>query len=207
MSAKPIVPKGDAHAPYRQALASLIGRVQEALKDARPAAEPIKMVLAGGAALNILTGTRATQDVDARFSRRVLFDKDVEVSYRDADGRARVLYLDRNYNDTLGLMHEDAYADSKPVSIPGIDRKIIDVRTLTPLDLAVSKLARFSDQDREDIEVLARNRLIDSASLRRRAEEALGGYVGGLNSVRQSIEIACRAVAAARTRRPRRRAG
>ena len=198
MTAKPLSPKGDGHQEYRQALAVLIDRVQQALKETRSGAEPSKMYLAGGAALNILTGTRATEDVDATFSRRVLFDRDIEISYRDADGRANVLYLDRNYNDTLGLMHEDAYADSKAVSIPGVDRKIIDVRTLAPVDLAVSKLARFSDQDREDIEVLAQNGLIDSVSLKTRAVEALGGYVGNLNSVRQSIEIACRVVDAAR---------
>lgn len=119
----------------------------------------------------------------------------------DADGRGRVLYLDRNYNDTLGLMHEDAYTDSKPVAIPGIDRKILDVRTLAPVDLALSKLSRFSDLDREDIEVLARSGLIDAASLKKRAEEALGGYVGNLKSVRQSLDIACRVVEVARPAR------
>ena len=203
MTAKPLAPKGDDHGEYRRALAALIERVQRALKDLKPGSEPVKMYLAGGAALNILTGARATEDVDATFSRRVLFDGDLEISYRDADGRARVLYLDRNYNDTLGLMHEDAYTDSKPVAIPGIDRKIIDVRTLAPVDLAVSKLSRFSDQDREDIEVLARNGLIDSASLKKRAEEALGGYVGNLNSVRRSLDLACRVVDVARPGRRR----
>ncbi len=66
------------------------------------------------------------------------------------------MYLDRNYNDTLGLLHEDAYADSKPYDIPGIDKELIEVPVLTPVDLAVSKLARISDEDREDIELLAK---------------------------------------------------
>ncbi len=204
MTAKPIAPKGDDHGEYRRALAALIDRVQQALKDIKPGSAPIKMYLAGGAALNLLTGARATEDVDATFSRRVLFDGDIEISYRDAGGRARLLYLDRNYNDRLGLMHEDAYTDSKPVAIPGIDRKIIDVRTLAPVDLAVSKLSRFSDQDREDMEVLARAGLIDSASLRKRGEEALGGYVGNLTSVRLSLDRACRVIEAARPVRRRR---
>jgi hypothetical protein len=67
-----------------------------------------------------------------------------------------------------------------------------------PIDLAVSKLSRFADQDREDILLLAREGLIDSASLRKRAEEALAGYVGDLNSVRNSIAIACRLIESAR---------
>jgi hypothetical protein len=79
----------------------------------------------------------------------------------------------------------------------------IDVRVLAPVDLAVSKLSRFADQDREDILLLAREGLIDPASLRKRAEQALAGYVGDLNSVRNSIDIACRLIESARP--PRRR--
>ncbi|OGA00483.1 MAG: hypothetical protein A2Z64_15175 [Betaproteobacteria bacterium RIFCSPLOWO2_02_67_12] len=154
------------------------------------------MYVAGGAALHLMTGTRVSEDIDAVFSRRILLNDDIQVSYRDADGRARLLYLDRNYNDTLGLLHEDAYEDSRPVTIPGVDPRTIEVRALAPVDLAVTKLARFSEQDRADIELMAKAGLIESASLRKRANEALGGYVGDLDSVRTSIEIACRLVEA-----------
>jgi hypothetical protein len=179
---------------YLSAFAEVLSRVQQTLKGSQPDVFPIRMYVAGGAALHFHTGTRVTEDVDAVFSKRVLFKDDIEVSYRDPDGRARILYLDRNYNDSLGLLHEDAYDDSQPVTIPGVDKRRIDVRVLSPVDLAVSKLSRFADQDREDIEALARRRLIDSASLRKRAEQALGGYVGDLGSVRTSIEIACRLI-------------
>jgi hypothetical protein len=54
---------------------------------------------------------------------------------------SNVHYLDRNYNDTLALLHEDAYSDSIRVSLAGINNKIIEVRVLSPLDLAVSKLS------------------------------------------------------------------
>ncbi len=180
-----------------------MSRIQQALKGSQPDVFPIRMVLAGGAALHLHTGARVTEDVDAVFSKRVLFKEDIEVSYRDPDGRARVLYLDRNYNDTLGLLHEDAYEDSQPVKIPGVDRKLIEVRMLSPVDLAVTKLARFADQDREDIELLAQRALIDSASVRKRAEEALGGYAGDLGSVRTSIDIACRLIDTVRPSRKR----
>jgi len=163
------------------------------------------MYVAGGAALHFLTGERVSADIDAVFSKRVLFDDEISVAYRETDGRARLLYLDRTYNDTLGLMHENAYADSQVLDVPGIDKSLIEVRVLSPLDLAVSKLARFADLDREDIELLARKGLIDSASLRKRAEEALGGYVGNLDSVRTSIDVACRLVDAAGPRKRRKK--
>jgi len=192
-----MTPKIKAQDEYLSAFAQIVSRIQQALKGSRPEVFPIRMYVAGGAALHLLTGARVSADVDAVFSKRVLFNEEIEVSYRDPDGRARLLYLDRNYNDTLGLLHEDAHQDSRPIDIPGIDKKLIDVRVLSPLDLAVSKLSRFADQDREDILLLAKEGLIDSASLRKRAKEALGGYVGDLSSVRNSIEVACRLIESA----------
>lgn len=193
---------------YSQALAKVLARVQQALKGSQPDTLPVRMYIAGGAALHLLTGARVTEDIDATFSKRVLLGEEIEVSYRDADGRARVLYLDRNYNDTLGLLHENTYRDSRPVDVPGIDKKFVEVRVLAPVDLAVTKLARFTDQDREDILLLARKGLVDSNALRKRAEEALTVYVGDTASVRTSIDIACRLIEAERpsdTRRKKRK--
>ena len=186
---------------YLKAFTEVLSRIQQALKGSRPGVFPIQMYVAGGAALHLYTGARVSEDVDAVFSKRVLLNDEIEVSYRDADGRARVLYLDRNYNDTLGLLHEDAHKDARPVDIPGIDKKLIEVRVLAPIDLAVSKLSRFADQDRDDILLLAKEGLIESAALRKRAEQALAGYVGDLNSVRNSIDIACRLIESARAPR------
>jgi len=190
-------PKIKAQDAYLKAFTEVLSRIQQTLEGSRPDVFPIRMVVAGGAALHLLTGARVSEDVAAVFSKRVLLNEEIEVSYRDPDGRARLLYLDRNYNDTLGLLHEDAHKDSQPFAFPGVDRKLIDVRVLAPIDLAVSKLSRFADRDREDILLLAREGLIDSASLRKRAEQALAGYVGDLNSVRNSIAIACRLIESA----------
>ncbi len=195
-----MTPKIKAQAAYLDAFTEVLSRIQQALKGSRPDAFPIRMYVAGGAALHLLTGARVSEDVDAVFSKRVLFSEEIEVSYRDPDGRARLLYLDRNYNDTLGLLHENAHKDARPIAFPGIDRKLIDVRVLAPMDLAVSKLSRFADQDREDILLLAREGLIDSGSLRKRAEQALADYVGDLYSVRNSIDIACRLIESAQPR-------
>ncbi len=126
------------------------------------------MYVAGGAALHFYTGERVSRDVDAVFSRRIALPDDLEIAYRDADGAARLLYFDRQYNDTLSLMHEDANGDSIPLSLDGIDAGVLDVRLLAPLDLAVSKLSRFSERDRSDIASLARHQHISSAALRQR---------------------------------------
>lgn len=187
-------PDTSAREEYLAALAEIARRIAESLGNVAPQALPIRMYIAGGAALHFYTGERVSRDVDAAFSHRIALPENLEVAYRDADGAARLLYFDRNYNDTLALMHEDAYDDSQPLALPGVDARALDVRLLSPLDLAVSKLGRFASQDRDDIAALARHGLIDAASLRHRAESALAAYVGDTARVRNTIDIACRIV-------------
>lgn len=177
---------------YVQAFRQIAARIATTLVGVTPGVLPIKMYVAGGAALHFYTGERVSRDIDAVFSHRIALPEDLQVAYRDADGAARLLYFDRQYNDTLSLMHEDAQQDSVPLALSGIDAKILDVRLLTPIDLAVSKLSRFSAQDRDDIVSLARHQHVRAAALRSRAEDALTGYVGSIDRIRGSIELACR---------------
>jgi hypothetical protein len=195
-------PDSRAWDEYVQAFSKIIQKISAQLANIDPRHLPIRLYVAGGAAVHLRTGARLTEDIDGVFSRRVVLKDDFKVSYRDPDGRARLLYLDRNYNDTLGLMHENAYEDSELVELPGVDPRILEVRALSPVDLAVSKLSRFNDRDREDIEVLAREKLIDASTLRKRALEALGGYVGSVDSVRTSTDLACNLVSAVQSRKP-----
>jgi hypothetical protein len=128
---------------------------------------------------------------------RVLLDpNDLQVAYRDKDGHARLLYFDTQYNDSFALIHHDAYDDAAPIQLEGVDARRLVVKLLTPLDLAVSKLARFTQQDQLDIRALVRERLITATRLRHRALEALPDCVGNLDRINSSIEIAYRIVAA-----------
>jgi hypothetical protein len=197
-------PDRRASREYLQAFAAIVQKIAAQLAGIERKLLPVRLYVAGGAALHLRTGARISEDIDAVFSRRVVLKDDLHAAYKGPDGRARVLYLDRNYNDSLGLMHEDAYEDSERLELPGADPAIVELRVLAPLDLAVSKLARFGDADREDIEILAREKLIDAGSLRQRAEEALKGYVGDLAAVRTSIELACNLVAAVQRAKGRR---
>ena len=189
---------------YWQAFAELMSRIEAALGDYKGPAVPV--YVAGGAASHIYTGTRLSADVDATLGRRLLLPDDLQVMYKAEDGKHRTLYFDRQYNDTLGLMHDDAHADSVSIDVPGVKRKRLDVRVLSPVDLAVSKLARYADPDQEDIKALAHAGLLDSKELRQRADEALVGHIGRVNDVRISIDQACRMVdEITRPRRPKKR--
>ena len=188
-------PERHTRREYVQAFTELARRIAEPLASVPKRALPIRMYVAGGAAMHFYTGERISLDVDAAFSRRIALPENLEIAYRDPDGAARMLYFDRNYSDTLALLHEDAYDDSIELTLDGIDTKVLDVRLLSPVDLAVSKLGRFASHDRDDIAALAKHGLITSKALRERAEAALGGYVGAVDWVRGSIGLACRIVA------------
>ncbi|MGN6085104.1 DUF6036 family nucleotidyltransferase [Trinickia sp.] len=73
-------------------------------------------------------------------------------------------------------MHEDYQADSRPVYL-GLGS--IRVNVLSPVDLAVSKIARLTDNDREAIRELVLLGLTDADEIEDRATEALSGYVVG----------------------------
>ena len=196
------LPNPAAESGFLEAFATMVKRIEESIH-APPKSGPVRMYIAGGAAVHFYTAARVTSDIDATFSHRLLLPQDLEVVWRDQQGIGRVLYFDRQYNDTFGLMHEDAYEDSVPFESAAINRKRIEVRVLAPVDLAVSKIARFADHDQDDIKSLAAAGLLEPKALKRRAEEALGHYVGNPAPVKTSIRFACELVEQSRTK-PRR---
>jgi hypothetical protein len=209
MTAKSPVLRPDPE--YLKAFATIMARIENAVGAKRPG-KPVIACVAGGAALHFYTGARFSNDIDARIMARVLLDsQDLQLAYRGEDGHARLLYFDTQYNDSLALLHRDAYDDARPISLAGVDARRLVVKLLTPLDLAVSKLSRFSEPDQLDIRTLARERLIDSTKLRNRAVAALPDCVRNLDRIKTSIGIACRLVEAAAggklasTRQPRAR--
>jgi hypothetical protein len=187
-------PSSATRPEYLAAFIELVQRIAAPLRELPKRSLPIKMYVAGGAAMHFYTGERISNDVDAVFSKRIALPSDLEVTYRDPDGAARLLYFDRQYNDSFALMHKDAHEDSAPLALKHIDASVLDVRLLTPVDLAVSKISRFSSQDRDDITALAKHGLITSAALYRRSQEAMKDFVGNLESLEGSISLACRIV-------------
>ncbi|WP_454765547.1 DUF6036 family nucleotidyltransferase [Cupriavidus campinensis] len=158
--------------------------------------KPLTVYLAGGMAVHLYTASRVTTDVDAEFSGRVMLPQDLLVEVTLEDSSTQVIYLDTNYNSTFALMHEDYQEDSIPVDL-GLEQ--IRVRVLSPTDLAVSKIARLADNDREDIQALVAAGLTSADEIEARATDALGGYVGGVEMLRANLRDA---VAIARKAEP-----
>jgi len=169
-----------------------IHRLVEKIEASLPAIKaPIKMYVAGGAAVYYYTASRVSADVDAIFSRRLLLPEEVEVVWQGEDGKPRLLYLDKQYNDSFALMHENYDRAAVPCTELNAGKRKIHVYFLSPVDLVVSKLSRYETVDKEDIRALAAQGLVTADAVRERAEEALGGYVGDLSRIRNSIKLAC----------------
>lgn len=161
--------------------------------------EPVNVFLAGGMAVHLYTASRTTADVDAEFRPvipnprfRISVPQDLAVEIVE-DGVEKVVYFDTNYNSTFALMHEDYMDDAVPV-LMGMQNLRLFV--LSPVDLAVSKIARFQDNDREDIAALVRGGLTTADAIEKRAAQALGGFVGNTRMLEHNIHDA---VALART--------
>jgi len=149
--------------------------------------QPVSVYLAGGMAVHLYTGKRVTNDVDAEFSARILIPNDLMVEVIEAGGAAQLIYFDTNYNPMFGLLHEDYQHDALGVDL-GLEH--IRLHVLSPVDLAVSKLARFAQIDREDIQDLVRLGLTSAEAIEARARAALRAYVGNLRSVELNLRDA-----------------
>lgn len=160
----------------RTALAKGLRELFKQLEERLSLRNPVNVYLAGGMAVHLYTATRVTTDVDAEFGGRVFLPNDLMVEVTLEDGTQQVVYLDTNYNSTFALMHEDYRDDSIPVDL-GMEQ--IRVHVLSPVDLAVSKIARFADHDKEDIAALVRLGLTSADEIEHRATSALAVYVGG----------------------------
>lgn len=169
----------ELHPELTRAMGSLMDKLDAVLRASDYAGEPLQMYLAGGMAVHYHCGTRYTEDVDASFSHRFLLPyKELVVEYLREGSTRSSIYLDPTYNDTFALLHPDHREASIEWQGIGNERRLIHLRVFCPVDLAVSKLSRFTEIDQQDIRDLAKHRYFTSPELQKRATEALDYYVG-----------------------------
>lgn len=166
---------------------------------------PVTVIIAGGIAAHYWTGMRVTGDIDAEFGLagtgfRTFLPKDDLSYYLNEDGERQSLHIDRNYSPVLALAHEDYVDRAVPVTQDLGGAPKFSVFVLSPVDLAISKIARYSDTDQQDIESLAEAGLLDPAQLEQLANEAIAVAIGfNLDQVRHNLSHALELV---RTHKP-----
>lgn len=126
----------------------------------------------GGAAVNYWSSDRMTDDIDAELSPR--FPRpEGRLLYVMETGEQQTIHFDHKYNPMLSFLHEDYQDDATPAEkLVGLDPRL-RVTVMQPIDIAISKLSRFSDKDQDDIIKLGELGYFTAEALNQRASDAL----------------------------------
>lgn len=163
------------------AVCKLFSRILPLLKGAPPGT--VKVYLFGGCAVHLLTHYRGSEDIDAEIeAAKLVRDQDllavfsVPEEYED-HGWLKEVYLDYRFNNALCPLHED-YRD-RAIPVEGFPEVFpLHVFVAAGVDIAISKLGRFSDQDHRDIQKLIETGRVDVKQFISLATEAIDYAVG-----------------------------
>lgn len=172
--------------PLSQAVFRFFNHLEADILESTSAPGSVKAYIFGGCALHIHTNARGSNDIDVEFnSAKWLTEKDIVfrkqfVTYQQ-EGVRRQVSLDQTFTPTLGPLHEDYQEDAIRLQRNQADSPLW-IYVVTPEDLAVSKLGRYSHQDREDILTLLRLKRMSPEAFQERATEAIKYYVGNTSA-------------------------
>lgn len=172
--------------PLAGAVKSMFSRLEKYLDSMPPGS--VRVVIFGGCAVHLLTQARGSQDVDAELMASHLLNKSelmaelkVPVDYLAGDDYETLVY-DFNYSNTLGPLHED-YLD-RAISLQGFSNdRALQISVASGVDVAISKLDRFTDRDRSDIELLIKSKRVDPRQLLKLGSEAIDYMAAGNKSM------------------------
>lgn len=141
----------------------------------------VKAFIFGGCAFHIHTNARGSNDIDAKIQAIkqlkkediFLFLKNNDVEYIDTNNLETNLEFDSGFNTSLASIDPDY--DERV--IPLVCDSIVEVYLVSGLDLAVSKLARLSDRDIQDIKELYKQNKFSLEEFEKSANNAKDYYV------------------------------
>lgn len=167
--------------PLGEAVARLFSRALPILEGQAPGA--MKVFIFGGCGVHLLTHSRGSADIDAEVEAARILRRDELVAvladpefYEQGDEDLTVEF-DPNYNTSLGPLHED-YRD-RAIPLDGFNgNQPLHVYVAAGVDLAISKLGRYTEQDKADIEALIDCGRVDVEEFVTLAQEAIDYAVG-----------------------------
>ncbi|MEL6441398.1 MAG: DUF6036 family nucleotidyltransferase [Cyanobacteria bacterium J06621_8] len=164
--------------PFSQAVFRMFNNLASNLGDTLPDNSSeitlIKAYLFGGCAVHFHTGPRVTNDVDARLERvRSFPNQTITISpvyFKDENGLRKTLIFDRNFDISLATL-DPAYED-RALLLYTTESNLVEIYLVSAVDIAVSKLGRFGENDKKDIENLYKNNLFSIREFLELAYEA-----------------------------------
>lgn len=177
--------------PMAKAIFEMFDNLADFLEDRGAKPGSCKAYIFGGCALHLHTNARGSSDLDIELEamERISPDELVlaldEVFFDDPETGPSSIVFDPNFTPTLAPLHEDYQEDAIWLNRNEEDSTIW-VYLVQKVDLAVSKLGRYGDQDIDDIHSLFDHGLsIDE--FKYRAEEARKYFPGNLDRLTGNI--------------------
>lgn len=143
--------------------------------------KPITLIAIGGTAMTLLNLKESTRDVDFDV-RKEDFDIFKKLSKGKFDVHISIdgyIFSEQLPDDHIILSKE--YKDAR--------FKNIKLKTLHPMDIIITKAARYNARDEEDIATLAKKVKIDKNSLVKRFEEIAVTYAGSETNFRHNFNV------------------
>ena len=176
-------------------VAAVIAYLDDLGARAGASAAGVHAFLAGGLAVRCYSSARTTADIDMFFvGGRVLIPPNTTVVVQTDRGTFSLAF-DHQYTPDFGLLHPGYAGRAVTLSTP--DQAGFAMHVLHPVDLAITKVARFQDHDRSDIGALAQLGAFDTELFSHLAEEAMAYAVGDPAFVRLNLRDAAEVVSAA----------
>lgn len=167
--------------PLGEAVARLFSRALPILEGQAPGA--MKVFIFGGCGVHLLTHARGSADIDAEVEaarilrREELVSVLVDPEFYEQGDQDLTVEFDTNYNTSFGPLHEDYRDRAIPLGGFAGDQPL-HVYVAAGVDLAISKLGRYTEQDKADIEALIDCGRVDVEEFVKLAKEAIDYAVG-----------------------------
>jgi hypothetical protein len=169
-----------------KAMVAMFSSLESELAQEGAGAGALTVIVFGGCAVHLYTSHRISMDVDAEFldvaipegvNLSELLLELPEMFMDEKTGRLIELSYDLKFSTCLGPLHEDYLERGVRLDAFGPDATL-EVLIASPVDIAISKLGRASDQDISDIYALLRTGFVLAADFERLALQAIDCYVG-----------------------------
>jgi len=159
---------------FKEAIIEMMEEIAKQIPDVHKQ-KPVRAYLTGGGAVHYYCNKRVSDDVDLIMQYAVKIPNDLFVVWLNDEGSLEQVHYDYTYNSTFGLLHED-YED-RAIHMITIEGKF-EINLLSPVDLIISKLIRFAQNDEEDIDNIIKTGKVDKDELFELATDAINVGVG-----------------------------
>lgn len=174
----------DQNDPLFLALKNFLSKIDQTL----PPNKNVKLFLFGGMLVYLYTGLERSYYIEGEFNQKVYVSDGLNLIYTTDTGQERQIRFNKNDNSRFNLIHQNYLQDAQIIPFSHLNN--MQVYALSPVDVCVSKIARLSLIDIEDVQLLVKTGLCSAQNIAQRAKEASNDYVGDLSQFHTNLSLA-----------------